>query len=205
MQSEFNAKARSRKDAKEDGQNGFQTNAHHLVIRIGESNFFFAPSRPRALALKSSSLTSKRFLALLRRYLRFGMVGASGIAVDMLALFLLADPKMLAWDLSLSKAIAAEIAIFSNFIGNELWTFGDLSKADVSWRGRAARFGRFNLICLAGICLSILLLNLQTRSFHINMYAGNLISILIVSLWNFAMNLRFGWQSSPMPAGPEQA
>jgi putative flippase GtrA len=157
-------------------------------------------------------LLSKRFLALspalwalLRRYLRFGMVGASGIAVDMLALFLLADPKMLAWDLSLSKAIAAEIAIFSNFIGNELWTFGDRSIADVSCRGRAGRFGRFNLICLAGIGLSVLLLNLQTRSFHINIYAGNLVSILIVSLWNFGMNLRFGWQSLPVPAGPKHA
>jgi hypothetical protein len=58
MQSEFNAKARSRKAAKEDGQNGFQTNAHHLMIRIGESNFFFAPSRLGAFALKSSSLAA---------------------------------------------------------------------------------------------------------------------------------------------------
>ena len=105
----------------------------------------------------------------------------------------------------MSKAVAAEIAIFSNFTWNELWTFGDLSIADGSQRGRAGRFGRFNLICLAGIVLSILLLNLQTRSFHINIYAGNLIAILIVSLWNFGMNLRFGWNSQPFPTRPDPA
>ncbi len=137
-----------------------------------------------------------------RRYLRFGIVGASGVAVDMLALFALADPRMLGWDLSLGKAIAAEIAIFSNFAGNELWTFGDLSAVDVSWRGRVGRFGKFNLICAAGIGLSILLLNLQTRFFHINIYAGNLTVILIVSLWNFGMNLRFGWKRPRIPGCP---
>jgi uncharacterized protein len=58
MQSEVNAKTRRRKDAKEDGQNGSQTNAHRLMTRIGKSNFFFAPLRLCAFALKSSSLAA---------------------------------------------------------------------------------------------------------------------------------------------------
>jgi len=111
-------------------------------------------------------VSSLRVAAPLRRYLRFGVVGATGVAVDMLALFILADPKMLALDLSLSKAIAAETAILNNFLWNERWTFSDLSAADTSSRGRARRFGRFNLICLAGIAFSVLLLNLQTRFLH---------------------------------------
>jgi hypothetical protein len=43
MKSEFNAKTRRGKDAKEDGENGSQTNAHRLVTRLGNANFFFAP------------------------------------------------------------------------------------------------------------------------------------------------------------------
>jgi putative flippase GtrA len=129
-----------------------------------------------------------------KRYVIFGTVGASGIGVDMAALFVLADPRMLHMNLSLGKALAAEIAIFSNFIGNELWTFRDLALFDPSWRGRAIRLGKFNLICLAGIALSVLLLNLQTRFFEVNMYVGNLIAIVIVSLWNFGMNQKFGWK-----------
>ena len=129
-----------------------------------------------------------------RRYLLFGIVGANGMVVDMAALFVLADPRMLHLNLSLGKALAAEIAIFGNFIGNELWTFRDLASVDLSWRGRLARFGRFNLICLAGIGLSVLLLFVQTRWFYVNMYVGNLIVIILVSLWNFGMNQKFGWK-----------
>jgi putative flippase GtrA len=129
-----------------------------------------------------------------RRYACFGIVGAGGIGVDMAALFVFADPRMLHLNLSLGKVLAAEIAIFSNFVWNDLWTFRDLALADLSWRGRTGRFGKFNLICLAGIGLSVLLLNIQTRLFDVNMYVGNLISIVIVSLWNFGMNQRFGWK-----------
>ena len=129
-----------------------------------------------------------------RRYIRFGAVGASGIGLDTAALFVLADPSMLHLNLSLGKALAAEIAIFSNFTWNELWTFRDLAIADLSWRGRATRLGKFNLICLAGIGLSVLMLNIQTRFLHVNMYVGNLIAIVIVSLWNFGMNQKFGWK-----------
>jgi putative flippase GtrA len=129
-----------------------------------------------------------------KRYVNFGIVGASGIGVDMAALFVLADPRMLHLNLSLGKALAAEIAIFSNFIWNEAWTFRDRAIADPSWRGRTIRLGKFNLICLAGIGLSVLLLNIQTRFFDLNMYMGNLIAIVIVSLWNFGMNQRFGWK-----------
>jgi dolichol-phosphate mannosyltransferase len=136
---------------------------------------------------------------LLRRYIQFGIVGASGVIVDMAALFVFADPRALHWNLSLSKALAAEIAIFSNFTWNELWTFRDLAQADPTWPGRLTRLGKFNLICLAGIVLSVLLLNLQTRFFAMNMYVGNLAAIVIVSLWNFGMNQKFGWRKQPRP------
>lgn len=133
------------------------------------------------------------------RYIRFGIVGASGVVVDMAALFLLADPKMLALNLSLTKALAAEIAIVNNFAWNEYWTFGDISAAQNHWRARVARFAKFNLICLAGIGLSILLLNIQVRFVAVNVYVANLIAIVIVSFWNFGMNLKFGW-NKPEPA-----
>jgi dolichol-phosphate mannosyltransferase len=116
----------------------------------------------------------------------------------MAVLFILADPWMLGLNLSLSKVLAAEIAIVGNFTLNELWTFRDLA-VDNSWAARVLRFGKFNLICLAGIGLSVLLLNVQTRCFQINMYLANLLAILIVSLWNFGMNLRFGWNKNANP------
>jgi putative flippase GtrA len=129
---------------------------------------------------------------ILKRYVRFGIVGASGIVVDMAVLFILSDPKMLALNLSLGKALAAEVAVINNFIWNETWTFGDVSVSK-KFGARLKRLVKFNLICLAGIGLSILLLNLQVRFLVMNVYLANLIAIVIASVWNFGMNLKFGW------------
>jgi hypothetical protein len=39
----LNAKTQRRRDAKEKGKKGSQTNAHRLVTLIGSANFSFAP------------------------------------------------------------------------------------------------------------------------------------------------------------------
>ena len=153
------------------------------------------PTSSRGAGLAAYWAIKPSLSILLRRYVRFGVVGASGVAVDMVALVVLADPKMLALNLSLSKALAAEVALMSNFIWNECWTFRDLAAGDHSWQGCLRRFAKFNLICLAGIGWSVLLLNLQTRLFQMNIYLANLIAILLVSLWNFGFNLKFGWKN----------
>ncbi len=132
-------------------------------------------------------------MLIIERYIQFGIVGANVSWFDTVALFVLADPCTLHWNLSASKALAAEIAIFNNFFWNERWTFREIVATNTSWHGRTTRFVRFNLICLAGICISVLLLNIQTRLFQMNMYVGNLVAILIVSLWNFGMNFKFSW------------
>jgi dolichol-phosphate mannosyltransferase len=165
--------------------------AQHLPEILGNS--VAKPDLPRgAMPFGFNSA----FVLLARRYVSFGIVGTSGVGVDMAALYVFADPRMLHMNLSLAKALAAEIAIFSNFMGNEFWTFRDIALVDPSWSGRAIRLGKFNLICLAGIGLSVLILNIQTRFFAVNMYVGNLIAILIVSLWNFGMNQKFGWKKA---------
>ena len=61
-----------------------------------------------------------------KRYAQFCFVGSSGVVVDMGLIWLLASPAMLGWNLTLSKVIAAEVAIFNNFFWNDVWTFRDL-------------------------------------------------------------------------------
>src|SRR6266496_2946907 len=133
------------------------------------------------------------FGVLLKRYARFCVVGATGVAVDMGIIYLLADPSMLGWNLTWSKVIAAEIAIFNNFIWNDVWTFRGLARSGNIPVTRLARLGKFNLICVAGIGVSVLLLNSQVYWLKINVYPANFISIVLVSVWNFFMNMRFAW------------
>ncbi len=57
------------------------------------------------------------------RFLKFCTVGASGVLVNMLFLFLFSD--VLGVHVNLSIAIAIWLSILSNFAVNELWTFKD--------------------------------------------------------------------------------
>ena len=128
------------------------------------------------------------------RFIRFGCVGLSGVFVDMAVFYLLSDPTTLAWGLTRSKIIAAEAAIINNFLWNDRWTFGDIASRQKGWRRRFKRLVKFNLICLTGLILNVLLLNLLFNLFGINRYVANLIAIAIVTLWNFWMNLKLSWR-----------
>ncbi len=130
----------------------------------------------------------------LQRFLRFGLVGLSGVFVDMAMLYLLSDPTTLGWGLTRSKIIASEIAVLNNFLWNDRWTFGDISSQQSGWRRRLKRFLKFNAICLVGILLNVMLLNLLFNQLGINRYLANLIAIALVTLWNFWLNLKLSWR-----------
>lgn len=128
----------------------------------------------------------------LKRFLKFGLVGFSGVFVDMLFLFLLSD--QLGWALTRSKVIAAEFAVLNNFLWNDLWTFRDLAQQQSGWKKLIKRFVKFNLICLLGIGLNLIILNLLFNYFGMNKYVANLIAIAIVTIWNFWFNLKLSWR-----------
>ena len=128
------------------------------------------------------------------RFLRFGLVGLSGVFVDMAVLYLLSDPTTLALPLTRSKIIAGEIAIFNNFLLNDAWTFADVSMEQQGWSQRLKRFLKFNIICLGGLMLNVLVLNLVFNFLIPNRYIANLIAIAIATIWNFWVNLKLSWR-----------
>jgi len=133
------------------------------------------------------------------RFLRFGLVGLSGVFVDMVLFYLLSDPSTLAWGITRSKIIAAEFAILNNFLWNDIWTFGDIARQQTGWQLRLKRFIKFNVVCLMGLILNVLLLNLFFNGLHINRYAANLLAIAVVTIWNFWINLKLSWRVTEVP------
>jgi len=129
-----------------------------------------------------------------KRFIKFGLVGFSGVFVDMAIFYLLSDASTLGWGLTRSKMIAAEIAVFNNFLWNDLWTFRDLANQQFGWKKRIKRFAKFNLICLLGIGLNLIILNLLVNYLGVNKYIANLIAIAIVTIWNFWFNLKLSWR-----------
>ncbi len=127
-------------------------------------------------------------------FLRFGLVGLSGVFVDMTVLYLLSDPTTLALPLTRSKIISGEIAILNNFFWNDAWTFADVSARQQEWHQRLKRFLKFNAICLAGLVLNVLILNLVFNLLIHNRYIANLIAIAVATIWNFWINLKLSWR-----------
>lgn len=150
------------------------------------------------LRLRLSRGRIKRFRRYIKfpigRFIRFCLVGLSGVFVDMAIFYLLSDPTTLGWGLTRSKIFAGELAIINNFCWNDSWTFRDLAKNQRGWKMRLKRFLKFNVICLAGLILNVLILNLIFNVFGINRYLANLIAILAVTLWNFWLNLKLSWR-----------
>lgn len=134
----------------------------------------------------------------LTQFIRFGLVGLSGVFVDMAVLYLLSDPSTLAWGLTRSKIIAGEVAIINNFIWNDCWTFSEVSRSQRQWHLRLKRFLKFNLICLAGLAINVVLLNIIFNFVFAGKYPylANLIAIGMTTAWNFWINLKLNWRTT---------
>ncbi|MEG4278307.1 glycosyltransferase family 2 protein [Microcoleus sp. MON1_C1] len=126
------------------------------------------------------------------KFLRFGIVGFSGVFVDMGVFYLLRT--FLGLGLTRSNIISGEVAIISNFLWNDLWTFGNISKHQPGNRQRLKRLLKFNTICLMGLILNSLLVSLLFDVFKVNQYLAKLIAIATVTLWNFWINMKLSWR-----------
>jgi dolichol-phosphate mannosyltransferase len=148
----------------------------------------------------------RRDTLLASRFVRFAAVGLSGVLVDMGLLYVLSDPHSLGWGLTRSKLIAAEAAIVNNFVWNDAWTFGDLVPGQRTLSATLRRLAKFNLVCLAGLALNVVLLNLQFNLLGINRYVANAVAIAAVTGWNFLVNRALAWRVTESPRasrGPE--
>ncbi len=180
---------------------------------IAETGYVF-----RERAVGTSKATGRVYLDYLRqlarlrrdtllasRFVRFSIVGLSGVVIDMALLYLLSDPRSLAWGLTRSKLIAAEAAVLNNFVWNDAWTFRDLVPEQRSLSAALRRLFKFNAICLAGLVLNVALLNLQFNRLGMNRYLANAVAIAVVTAWNFLVNRALAWRvavSTPSPGGP---
>ncbi|MBE9168311.1 glycosyltransferase [Pleurocapsales cyanobacterium LEGE 06147] len=129
-----------------------------------------------------------------KRFIRFGIVGFSGVFVDIGIFYLLRT--VLGFGLTRSTILSSEVAIFNNFLWNDLWTFGDISRHQQGINKRLKRLLKFNLICLSGLFLNVLLVNLLFNVLEVNEYIAKLIAIAAVTLWNFWFNLKLSWRVS---------
>jgi dolichol-phosphate mannosyltransferase len=137
------------------------------------------------------------------RYIKFGLVGASGTVVNMLVLYLaqeylfanLAAPRQ---RLYASLALAIAIATVNNFTWNRLWTWADRVRDAQAHHQRlestrtavlVGQFGRYALASWLGIALQYGLTLWLSHSLHYLL--ANVIAIVVASVSNFLANDRW--------------
>jgi putative flippase GtrA len=137
------------------------------------------------------------------RYIKFGIVGASGTVVNIAVLYLAQEYLFYGIDpvklrLSMSLALAIFIATLNNFTWNRLWTWADrrasLAAAEAAlhqplWQRLAVQFGRYCAASWFGMALQFGLTIWLSHSMDYRL--ANILSIVAASVINFLANDRW--------------
>jgi len=124
------------------------------------------------------------------RFLKFCLVGGSGVLVNEGGLWLLTH--FAGWPYQISSLVGIEASIISNFALNDAFTFAD--RRQRKGRSWLARLLRFNLFCAMGAGIQYGLLLFFTEVCGIDYLISNLIGIAVATLWNYIVNSLWTWR-----------
>jgi dolichol-phosphate mannosyltransferase len=142
------------------------------------------------------SLMEMRVGIELRQFIRYAVVGLTGVVVNLAALHgLLYIDQSLGADYSLRASIIATVlAMVSNYFLNNFWTFRDFRLTGRNQLGGMIRF--------AGVSGTGALINISVTWFLQSVTNGvlpltvaTLIGIAISTVWNFELNSRITWKT----------
>jgi dolichol-phosphate mannosyltransferase len=122
------------------------------------------------------------------RVFKFGIVGLSGIVVNLAILTLLLMAGISGY---IALFFAIVVAILNNFLWNDLWTFRDSTRRAVTsgWQ----RLWLFYTVSAGGAVINYGVAVLLTNFIGMKIDLADLIGILIGFVWNFLINRRFTW------------
>ena len=123
------------------------------------------------------------------KIVRFGLVGLSGIFVNMGLLYALTEIAGIYY--LVSAAIAIELSIVNNFIWNDVWTFK--SAGDLRFERKVQRFASFQAVSVGGLAINMVVLYLLADIAGVYYLVANLAGILIAFAWNYGVNRHYTW------------
>lgn len=130
--------------------------------------------------------------SLARTALKYAVVGVIGVLVNSITLAALYEGAHM--PLFLSSALAVEMAIISNFLLNDRWTFARR-------RPSVRRFLKFNLATVAALAITPSIVWLLV-AVEVHYLTANLIAIIATAGVNFATSAFWVWKP---PGGGERA
>ncbi len=126
--------------------------------------------------------------AFLIKFIKFSVVGFSGLFVDFGLTWLLKEkariPKFIA------NAIGFSSAATSNYILNRIWTYQSSNPRVI------LEYSEFFAVSLIGLALNTFIIWLLNVKFKMNFYLAKVIATVLVTLWNFGANTFFTFNQS---------
>jgi putative flippase GtrA len=117
------------------------------------------------------------------KFLKFGIVGASGMIVDFSLTYLFKE--ILKVQKYVANAIGFTIAATVNYTFNRIWTFQSTDPHVT------VQFFKFFFISTVGLGINTLILFILVSKYKKNFYLSKLFAIGVVLIWNFTINLLF--------------
>jgi putative flippase GtrA len=118
--------------------------------------------------------------AFLLKFVKFSLVGFSGVFVDFGITFICKE--ILKIQKYIANTCGFALAATTNYFLNRIWTFNSTNP------NVALEFSRFFIIALIGLIINLLIIYAMTGKFKVNFYVSKLVATLLVTLWNFLIN-----------------
>jgi putative flippase GtrA len=149
--------------------------------------FYFRQGRRVGTARPVTGNVIRRTLDLehVRNFIKFNIVGLSGILVNEGLLILL---TMTGIYYLYSSAVAIEASIISNFILNDSWTFRHRRAGHAG-----VRFLKFNLLMLLGLVVNLAIVYYATTYYGVHYAISNLVGIAAAFLLRYSLSVRYTW------------
>ncbi len=126
------------------------------------------------------------------KVVRFGLVGLSGILVNMGLLYALTEVAGLYY--LVSAAIAIELSIVNNFVWNDVWTFK--SARNLRFGRRIQRILSFQAVSMGGLIINMGVLYILADIAGVYYLVANLVGIFVAFAWNYVVNRRYTWRGT---------
>ena len=117
---------------------------------------------------------------IIRKFIKFGIVGFSGLFIDFGVTYLFKERVKV--QKYLSNAIGFTAAATSNYFFNRIWTFQSENPQIL------VEYSQFMIISLIALGINTLILWLIVSQLKWNFYFSKLIAIGVVTIWNFVAN-----------------
>jgi len=150
------------------------------------------------------SLVRRIFSKEQRRFLKFCIVGGSGVPVNLLFTWLGYQFLFVRFGHEVRNGAAFVlgiiVSIFTNFLLNDFWTWRDREKHTGHFLGR---MGRFYLVCSVASLIQFGTAMALTLWLHLHYLVSQLVGIALATVVNFVVNNAWTFRGRARPAATQ--